>query len=832
MMKKITFVFTLFVLAISVNAQFPIGQTIGSPVTLLTNKGGFKSTVAFMVTSYTDTSTANLDLYVDTYSGSMIWTTSDGKLWIRNTTATAWILVSGSSGSVNIYNSDGSLSANRNLTGAGFNLGLQGLAKFGVGADSATFTMNGGAQFLIKPTLSYFLGNVGIGTATPRSLFTVTRNGLGRTQNDSTGIFLENITASTVGLQQNSPGVVWKGTGYKISGGLASQEVKWLAELQGAVGGTVPNSFWRLRNSVNGGTYGTILSVSNGGNVTIWVDSTTKTVGSVNRLPLGYDGTNIFVGTQPMNTVASFNDNTSVGVSCGSSITTASYNTSMGNEALKTDTSGSYNTAIGRYALRVTTNGYSNTGVGANSMMVNTTGFQNTSIGAGSMEGLTTGQENTGVGYDAGLNATTAIRNVWLGWNAKSGTDGYQNEMIGYTAGASLTAGNHDNIGIGFQSMFNASQLVNVTNSIAIGTNSYTTKSNLAVFGASIITETWLRGNVGINTESPAYKLDVLSADAGVFATNIYNNNSATGSAGLGVRVNHSGTGHIFEVLSGSGGTTPRFDVLGNGAVFFNNSAGTLGQVLTSAGNASPPTWETSSSGGITLGTTTTTGFGSGRILSNNAGVVGEYQLTGSGKVVMDNGATFVTTTPLSSAGFLATGAFNSFSIGPGIGLQYTSGVGQIRVTDGSGGNGPMQLYATTINLGNPAVGNGISISSANAIQFPAYTAGAATFDGSGNITSVSDGRVKHDIKPFKYGLREILKLKTSTFIYNQDLSNTVMSGFIAQDVQAVMPSAVHANKDGILSLETNAILAALVEGMKTQQKEIEALRKQIKKQK
>ena len=124
-------------------------------------------------------------------------------------------------------------------------------------------------------------------------------------------------------------------------------------------------------------------------------------------------------------------------------------------------------------------------------------------------------------------------------------------------------------------------------------------------------------------------------------------------------------------------------------------------------------------------------------------------------------------------------------------------------------------------------------------VQMNAYGAGAATFDGSGNITSVSDKRAKHDIKPFTYGLNSILKLQTSSFIYNQDNSNTVMSGFIAQDVMKAIPIAVHSNKTGMLSLETNAILAANVNAVKElysmivkQQNEIELLKQQLKNKK
>jgi len=117
------------------------------------------------------------------------------------------------------------------------------------------------------------------------------------------------------------------------------------------------------------------------------------------------------------------------------------------------------------------------------------------------------------------------------------------------------------------------------------------------------------------------------------------------------------------------------------------------------------------------------------------------------------------------------------------------------------------------------------------AVQFSSYPAGALVTDGSGNITATSDSRVKHDIKPLNFGIKELNKVNPSTFIYNKDTSNLVMPGFIAQNVQEAFGGlGVSKGKDRMLSLNTNVILATLVNVVKAQQKEIDLLRKQIKK--
>lgn len=70
---------------------------------------------------------------------------------------------------------------------------------------------------------------------------------------------------------------------------------------------------------------------------------------------------------------------------------------------------------------------------------------------------------------------------------------------------------------------------------------------------------------------------------------------------------------------------------------------GSNGQVLTSSGGTSAPTWQTPSSGAIVVGTTTITSGTNTRILYNNSGVVGEYTISGSGSVAMNTAPTFAT---------------------------------------------------------------------------------------------------------------------------------------------------------------------------------------------
>ncbi len=98
------------------------------------------------------------------------------------------------------------------------------------------------------------------------------------------------------------------------------------------------------------------------------------------------------------------------------------------------------------------------------------------------------------------------------------------------------------------------------------------------------------------------------------------------------------------------------------------------------------------------------------------------------------------------------------------------------------------------------------------------YGAGAATFDASGNITSVSDVRFKDRIAPLPYGLGDVLALKPVQHGYNalSELDRDhLYGGFLAHEVQAIMPIAVGQDPRGYLTLADRPILGAVVNAIK-----------------
>jgi len=154
--------------------------------------------------------------------------------------------------------------------------------------------------------------------------------------------------------------------------------------------------------------------------------------------------------------------------------------------------------------------------------------------------------------------------------------------------------------------------------------------------------------------------------------------------------------------------------------------------------------------------------------------------------------------------------------------------IGDVSISGGFNVNTPADCY-----LGDVTNSLAIRVSGSNAdniIQFIGYGAGAATFDASGNITSLSDERLKTNIKSYKTGLKELLQLKPIQYKWNEKSkmeTQGTYAGFSAQNVKANIPLGTGENKEGYLSLQDRAIMATLVNAVKELNTKVENLEKQ-----
>jgi hypothetical protein len=93
----------------------------------------------------------------------------------------------------------------------------------------------------------------------------------------------------------------------------------------------------------------------------------------------------------------------------------------------------------------------------------------------------------------------------------------------------------------------------------------------------------------------------------------------------------------------------------------------------------------------------------------------------------------------------------------------------------------------------------------------------------SGDLNSTSDERLKDNIKPIENALSDVCKLEGVSFNWKD--TGTKATGFIAQQVEPIFPDLVSTSEDdGIKSVNYIGLIGHLVEAIKEQQAQIDAL--------
>jgi Repeat of unknown function (DUF5907) len=523
---------------------------------------------------------------------------------------------------------------------------------------------------------------------------------------------------------------------------------------------------------------------------------------------------NNFIGANAglVNTTGQFNN--FIGVGAGQSNTTGSLNSFAGAYAGNSNTTGGFNNFFGYSAGGANTTGNNNSFIGGQAGLNNTTGESNNFIGfqaglsnvsgagnnfLGNFAGQynTIGTNNSFIGGAAGQNNTTGSYNVAIGTVALlDGTTANNNTALGYNTGRGITTGS-DNTIIGANvTGLPATLSKNIIIADGLGNRRINVDGN---------------GNVGIGTTSPTQLLEVAGNNnptamvktTGTSLAAIYvgdgSNNSGlqyypagnccwpTGTTAL--TTGSSAGNLVFHTLNpiqfyinnqerarfsvtgdlGLGTSTPseKLDVTGNikfsGALMPNNSAGTVGQVLTSTGAGTAPVWATPSAGDTAgwaltgnAGTNAATNFigttdnvnlvfrrnniKSGFISADNT-ALGVNSLaantTGSRNVSIGQNALAVNTTGgynVAIGGVTLnanTTGYNNVAVGDGALVTNTSGHTNVAV-------GPYSLLLNTTGISNTASGTQALSSNTTGNYNVAAGRGALQFSttGSNNVAS------------------------------------------------------------------------------------------------
>ena len=92
-----------------------------------------------------------------------------------------------------------------------------------------------------------------------------------------------------------------------------------------------------------------------------------------------------------------------------------------------------------------------------------------------------------------------------------------------------------------------------------------------------------------------------------------------------------------------------------------------------------------------------------------------------------------------------------------------------------------------------------------------------------------SDARMKQDVTALKSGLAKTMQLRPVSFVWKEGSQKGAKDiGFIAQDVEKVVPEVVHTGVDGMKAVDYPKLVPILVKAIQDQQDEIDTLKNQV----
>jgi len=549
-------------------------------------------------------------------------------------------------------------------------------------------------------------------------------------------------------------------------------------------------------------TDGKLFYKDNSGNVQVLATKATGTIGGSNT-QVQYNSSGSLAGSANMTfngtTLTLANDASISGLTVGKGNGTDVLSTAVGSNALSTAYTGNSNTAIGRYALssltsgtnnnalgrgaliNLTTGGF-NVGVGDFSLQANTTASNNTAVGYQSLYSNTTGTPNTAVGYQAGYSNTTgdvcAVGSLAL----QANTTGIQNTAFGRSALQSNTTGNQG-------AAFGQLSLVNNTTG---GANA--SFGNFALQSNTTGSNNTALGNQALNQNTTASNNTAVGYQAG------YSANTAS-NVFIGYVAGYAATTGGNTIVGAYAGQTP------------------------------------------TGGNNTLVGFGSGNALTTGS----QNTFVGSGVLGAVYGAGSAVTTGTKNT------ILGSYSGNQG-GLDIRTASNYIVLSDGDGNpraycdnNGTWYAGTSSQNSARLSLGasTGASLSCAQTnstgdqIYFRTSSSTLAGYITCATSTttsylSISDHRLKTNVQPMTNALDKVAQLKPCTYTWLSD--NSTGQGFIAHELQEVVPDCVVGEKDAVDSegkpiyqgVDTSFLVATLTAAIQELSAEVTALKAKL----
>ena len=543
-------------------------------------------------------------------------------------------------------------------------------------------------------------------------------------------------------------------------------------------------------------------------------------------------------------------NNAFFGYESGRSNTTGFQNSFFGAEAGLNNSTGSFNSFFGRSSGFNNSTGSGNSFFGQDAGLANTTGGSNAFFGNNSGLSNTTGTFNSFFGLDAGRANTTGTAMALFGFGAgKANTIGIRNAFFGVQAGlVNSTGGSNTFVGTesgfrnttgGLNTFFGESAgAANTTGSslTVIGAYANVGANNLAfatAIGAGTVVDssnTLVLGRAADTVQIPG----TLTLTAN-FSTSIFNATTQYNIGGNRI-LSNAGTDNLFAgVEAGDANTLGTHNTfVGRGAgrsnttAFRNTFFGAFAGEDTTTGSFN-------SFFGYFTGQNTTTGtgnsfFGYHAGANSTTGIRNTFIGGDTGTLAMD--------TQVSNSTAIGYGAkvSESNTIVLGTTAETTIARGHFRALEPEGqfvpGVRTFDLNGTGIYglIASNLVWRGGALPFS---EFPVcfWRIGIGEGDGGQALTYCFDANSssanKSEIKPFTGGLEIVNRLNPVTFKRKEDGKSEV--GLNADDVAEVAPQLVTRNEnDEVESVKKGSLDVLFINGIKEQQKQIEAQQRQI----
>jgi trimeric autotransporter adhesin len=454
----------------------------------------------------------------------------------------------------------------------------------------------------------------------------------------------------------------------------------------------------------------------------------------------------------------------------------ATGNTALGSKALALNTIGYYNTATGYQALYSNSGGYENTADGYAALYSNSGGYYNSAFGFMALNSNSGGHHNTAIGFMALSLNISGISNTAVGCAALHSNSANSNTALSYNASYSNSTGTY-NIAIGNEALyFNQTGNENVV----IGPE--------AGFGA-------MNGSFSNNTILGCKAGRALSSGASnnILIGHMAGDNLTTGANNiiLGYEIDATSAGKSNEMILGHpdllyGDITNKRIGIGTTApicqLHIQSNGDAMVLIKADADNVNEddnPRLE---------------------MRQDGASVVGALGYCGSDNYPYPN--------MIGNGLYLVNEYNSSLQFGTDSTVTMTiMGNGRVGILN----NNPEQALHVT----------GSAKISSLAVNGPVYSNNGVLTN-----TNPSDMRLKDDIESIDNSLERVMQLRPVTFTWKSDGKQGI--GFIAQEMENVIPDLVVTGEDGYKGIYTVEMIPFLVKALQEQQAMIDELQRKV----